>query len=197
MAEESFALRDVIDLAGWYEGLLCRAFPPSECKPLGLVKELIGQGRYRVLGLYEGERLLGCAALWGNPDYPDWVLLDYLAVDESRRNHGLGREILRRLPSVCGEGQGIVLESESPVPGDDEAENALRRRRIGFYERCGFHGVYEMATCGARFQAMVSGEPPKDPQTVMEAHRGIYGPARVDVVVPLPPGMEPPKSLFE
>ena len=93
------------------------------------------------------------------------------------------------------EGQALIItEAEAPVPGGPEAENALRLRRIGFYERCGFAPVYDIGSCGVRFRALVLGRMPAGMEKLMAAHRAIYGPGRPDVKIPLGPGEipEPP-----
>ena len=92
--------------------------------------------------------------------------------------------------------QGLILESEAPVPGGSPAENELRRRRIAFYARNGFQPVYEMATCGMRWQAMLWGPPPRDLTAVMAAHRALYGPERTDVKVPLAPDEVPERPYW-
>ena len=64
----------------------------------------------------------------------------------------------------------MITEAEAPVPGGDPAENALRCRRLAFYERCGFRPVYEIGACGARFQALVLGTPPEGRAELAAAH---------------------------
>ena len=78
------------DWADWYTGELCASFPACECKPLEAIRALAAEGRYELLGLYDGAALLGYATLWSTPEWPDYVLLDYLGVTAARRNGGLG-----------------------------------------------------------------------------------------------------------
>lgn len=54
---------------------------------------------------------------------------EHLATSPSVRNRGYGRQIMQRLPTLCP--GTFVLEVEEPT---DE----MSRRRIGFYQRCGF-----------------------------------------------------------
>ena len=178
------------ELQTWYDTELTEAFPPNERKPLEEILALLAQGRYEVLGLYEGRELLAYATLMKHPDAV-YVLLDYLGVTAARRNGGLGAELLRRVGAHCVHYGGVITEAEAPVPGDSPEENHLRRRRIGFYRRCGFVPVYEMASCGARFQALLLGPVPEDRTGLMRDHRAIYGPLRDDVAVPLAPGETP------
>lgn len=187
------ALRD------WYDRELTQAFPPNERKPLPNILALIDQGRYEVWGLFDGDTLLGYATLWMEPADKSCILLDYLGVTAARRNGGLGRRIVTMLAEQLAGKSMLLIEAERPVEGDDPAENGLRRRRLAFYERCGFVPAYDMATCGMRFTTFLP-EIPADLAPVMALHRAIYGPARTDVKVPLgldelPPG--PPGWMKE
>ena len=189
-------LRPIEQVKAWYDSELCEAFPPNERKPLSAIQALMGQGRYQLWGLYEGKDLLGYATLWLEPSAPSCLLLDYLGVTATLRNRGLGGEILRLLAERCAGRACILAEAECPVDGAEEAENALRLRRLAFYERCGFRPAYEMATCGMRFRTLIAGPFPSDLSKTMQTHKAIYGHDRIDVVIPLPPGESPPPSLF-
>ena len=150
------ALRD------WYDRELTQAFPPNERKPLPNILALIDQRRYEVWGLFDGETLLGYATLWMEPGDKSCILLDYLGVTAARRNGGLGSQIVRMLAERLAGKSLLLIEAERPVEGDDPAENALRRRRLAFYERCGLIPAYDMATCGMRFTTFLP-ERPADP----------------------------------
>ena len=179
------------ELAPWYETELTEAFPPNERKPLEDIRALMDQGRYEVWGLFEGEVLLGYATLWMEPADKSCILLDYLGVTAARRNGGLGQNILRMLAERLAGKSLLLIEAERPVEGDDPAENAIRQRRLRFYERCGFVPAYDMATCGMRFTTFLP-HMPEDLAPVMALHKAIYGPARTDVKVPLGPKEVPP-----
>ena len=65
---------------------------------------------------------------------PALVQLDYLAVSPKERNSGLGAQALRLLREKLG-GRPMFAEIEdADQPGPDQE---LRRRRRGFYLRCG------------------------------------------------------------
>ena len=178
-------------LEDWYVRELSEAFPPNERKPLPDIRDLMAAGRYEVWGLFDGDDLLGYATLWMEPADKSCILLDYLGVTAARRNGGLGRKIVRMLAEQM-EGKALLLsEAECPVEGDDPAENAIRQRRLAFYERCGFVPAYDMATCGMRFTTFLPCLP-EDLTSVMALHKAIYGPARTDVKVPLGPDEVPP-----
>lgn len=184
------------ELPRWYASELTKAFPPNECKPLNDILSLVDQGRYEVLGLFDGPLLLGYATLMSCTDRWDYLLLDYLGVTEARRNSGLGGHILALLRERFLGKSGLLTEAECPVPGAPPEENHLRVRRMAFYERCGFRPVYEMGTCGVRFQTLLLGEPPRDMTGMMSVHRAVYGPRRTDVIVPLAPGKVPPPPFW-
>lgn len=178
------------EIRSWYVQEFIKTFPPNEQKPLPFILELIAGGRYTLMGLYDGPSLLGYASLQTHPDFPGYVLLDYLGVTAARRNGGLGGRILALLEEKFRGKSCLIVEAESPVPGADAAENALRVRRIGFYERCGLRRVYEIGACGIRCQALIQGEP-DGLELLAEAHRTIYGPDRPDITIPLGPDETP------
>ena len=169
------------EIAAWYHTEFAEAFAENERKPLADILSLMREGRYELRGLFDGARLLGYAALWKRSGVP-LVLLDYLGVTAERRNEGLGTQLLALLRET---GLPLVTESELPVPGGDEAENALRVRRLAFYRRSGFSPAYEMATCGMRWQALVINTEGLALEDVMRWHRELYGPERTDVRIPL------------
>lgn len=171
----------------WYAVEFSQAFAENERKPLADILDLAAQGRYQLWGLFDGERMLGYATLWRRDGIP-LVLLDYLGVSAALRNGGLGADILARLRE---QGFPIVTESELPVPGDSDAENRIRLRRIGFYRRNGFTPAYEMATCGMRWQALLANADGLELTNIMAWHRALYGPERTDVKVPLGPDEVP------
>lgn len=169
------------EIEQWYHGAFAEAFAENERKPLADIFALISEGRYELWGLFEEAEMLGYAAIWKRAGIP-LRLLDYLGVVKERRNGGLGASMLSLLRE---QGVPTVTESELPVAGDSEAENAIRLRRIAFYERNGFSPTYEMATCGLRWQALVLGVEEFALAEVMRWHKELYGVEREDVVVPL------------
>ena len=101
------------DWADWYTQELCASFPACECKPLEAIRALAAEGCYELLGLYDGAALLGYATLWSTPEWPDYVLLDYLGVTAARRNGGLGGAILKML-AARETGRRTVLVEAGP-----------------------------------------------------------------------------------
>lgn len=180
----------------WYKNHLCADFPANEIKPLEDIIDLQASGKYDVIVYEEGDCIVGYATIWkhkGNSAY----LLDYLGVPESLRNKGIGRKILRSLKAdvialeqnlnIC-----LILESETPFENDNSEENEIRKRRIGFYERNGWVKMYEMATCGMRFNAMSYEVVPDNLDLIKVEHKKVYEEKRTDVIIPLPKGDIPP-----
>ena len=174
----------------WYQTELCEAFPPNERKPLATMLELAAEGRYELLGLFDGVDLLGYATLWSTPEWPSYVMLDYLGVTAARRNGGLGARILAALAEQEAGKRTVIVEADGPDGGPEE-ERPLRLRRLAFYRRNGCTPVYPTFACGNRCQAFVLGPVPGDREALKAAHRAIYGTRRPDVVIDPPPGAEP------
>lgn len=187
---------EIIEYRSWHEEHLCQDFPINEIKPLEDIIELKKQGKYDVIIYEESSVVMGYATIWkhaGNSAY----LLDYLGVPMHLRNSGIGKEILKRLrddvtkfenrQDIC-----LILESETPFEDDNSDDNTIRKRRINFYERNGLVKMYEMATCGMRFNAMAFGSVPENLEQIMIEHKLIYGEKRTDVIIPLPKGATPP-----
>ena len=106
--------------ADWYTQELCASFPACECKPLEAIRALAAEGRYELLGLYDGAALLGYATLWSTPEWPDYVLLDYLGVTAARRNGGLGGAILKMLAAREAGRRTVLVEAEAERSGGPE-----------------------------------------------------------------------------
>lgn len=147
-------------------------FPPEELKPFAAMQTLYEAGAYHPMGAWEGEDMVGYALLWESPG-TGYLLLDYLGVEASRRNAGLGGEILRLLQGAFRDRKGILVESEAP---EGDGRDALRQRRMGFYRRNGFAFLsYTCVLFGVHYAVALC--PPAEAggvEAVMEAHRQVY-----------------------
>ena len=108
--------------------LMEASFPKDEYRTKDEQRALFENPLYRVYAVdFPSNRsLCGFAAVW---TLDSFCFLEHLAVDPHHRNGGVGARMLGEL-LVVFDGR-ICLEVELP-------ETELSRRRIGFYERCGF-----------------------------------------------------------
>lgn len=102
------------------------SFPTDEYRPYEEQKALLANKDYRIM-TYGEDLPVAFAALW---DLDGFTFIEHLATHPDFRNMGLGAKILNELTKSSK--NPICLEVELP-------ENELCKRRIGFYERCGFH----------------------------------------------------------
>jgi len=157
------------ELENLYRQEMTADFPKSELKPLSAMLRLMDMGLYEPLLAMEAGKPVGYAMLWLAQE-PDSALLEYLGVFRGRRNGGLGAKILTALRQRYTQ---LFGEAETP-DSRDPAENDLRRRRIGFYERNGFRVAdYQCALFGVRFHCLYCG-PKTDDRQVEELHRSVY-----------------------
>ena len=191
------------ELKRLHETELREAFPPEELKPFAAMQKLMQAGAYQPVGAFEGETLVGYAILWREPS-GRYVLIDYLGVTASRRNGGLGGQILDLLARRFGQLDGIIVESEAPEGGETDA---LRRRRMDFYRRNGFAFLdYDCILFGVHYAVCLRSPNGRGTgEAVMEAHRALYRAQFPDwayrkfIQIPRDPKnpLEPPESWAE
>ena len=121
-------------LRGIYDAYMHEAFPPAELKPLAVMLRLMERGRYLCYGYYRNGRLAAYAFFYRHDSRV--LLLDYFAVTPDLRGRGVGSAFLAALDAVLG---GVCILGEVEMPDSHDAGlNAMRLRRIAFYERAGF-----------------------------------------------------------
>ncbi len=103
-----------------------KSFPLDEYRPYEEQKALLENKYYNVYAVKE-EKIKGFIAVW---DFPEFLYVEHFAVNPEYRNQGIGAEILKEIITLFD--KPLCLEVEPP-------ENEITRRRIGFYERNGFH----------------------------------------------------------
>lgn len=105
------------------------AFPPQEKRPWELHERLVAtHSAYSFQVALAAGEIIGIVVAWQLADH---LYLDYLATNTASRNKGYGRTIMTALLETCKD-MPVVLEVEIP-------DNELAVRRVGFYERLGFH----------------------------------------------------------
>ena len=181
MSDLNLRLMTDSEVTYWYTQEFEKHFNSQERKPLADIIKLRNSGHYDLLGLFDehSNQMLGYATIWKSPNI-NLLLLDYLGVSSSLRNKGLGSQILLALKKYY-KNEYIIAESELPVSEGSPSENNLCERRINFYKRNGFKPVYEMATCGMRWQALILSDDfissPSEISKIMHNHKAIYGPS--------------------
>ena len=180
-------LLDAAALRRVYRDHVKADFPPAERKPLAMIEAQVRTGQYDTLGLFRGEELLAYAFLWRDKE-GRCVLLDYLAVCRGGRGQGTGGAFLEQLKDHYGGFDGLLVEAEAEDPKAGEEANALRRRRIGFYRRCGFRMLdYRARLFGVTYSMLASGT--LTDADALAAHRRHY---RLDQ-----PGFNPLRAMAE
>lgn len=157
---------DPAALSAAYQAQIPRHFPASEVRPFDPARQmpggevpmldvqtLLGENRYAAFGAYDGGALAAYAFLcW---DEHGTALLDYLAVMEDYRCHGVGSLMMNyllsgstALPWKC-----LILEVDDPDFAGDGAELTIRLRRNAFYHRAGLReSRVRVQLFGARYR---------------------------------------------
>ncbi|TKH42891.1 GNAT family N-acetyltransferase [Paenibacillus terrae] len=104
------------------------SFPETECRIFASQKALLTHPSYRLI-TEKGEQGHTIAFLAGW-EFTHFRFVEHIAVDQAIRGGGLGKKLMSRFISQSD--KLVVLEVEPP-------EDEWTRRRIGFYERLGFH----------------------------------------------------------
>lgn len=189
------------ELAKAYKTDLKEAFPPSELKPLEVMENMRRRGVYDPLGAFsENGTILGYIFLWKHAD-ERYILIDYLCVPASRRNGGLGGELLAAARAHYPAETVFIGESEAPV--GEPARDEMIQRRLAFYKRCGAAVLgYDCALFGVHYKTICWAPPMPDESEILRKHQEIYldqfGRERYDrfIQLPLRPG-EAPRPLTD
>lgn len=107
--------------------IMCEAFPESEYRMKQEQYRLFELSQYEVFGVVEQGQLCAFLAAW---DLGCVRFGEHLATLHTMRNHGLGAKLFRFYEQLSA--TPLVFEVELP-------ETELAKRRIGFYERLGYH----------------------------------------------------------
>lgn len=155
-----------------YREHVAEDFPPAERRPLSAILRLRRRGDYDTWGVFDGDALAAYAFLWRGADC---ALLDYLAVCRDARGQGYGTRALELVKGQYGP-VPLLAEVEAPEESAPPGENALRQRRLLFYERAGFAPLgYQAVLFGVRY-AMLSwpAADAREGERLQAAHRALY-----------------------
>lgn len=103
------------------------SFPPQERRLLSTQRRIMNHPQYRFELVTDAGQLVGFILWWG---FSDVRYIEHLATLPHLRGNGCGRRILDGFYAAAD--IPVLLEVEHP-------EDDISRRRIGFYERAGFH----------------------------------------------------------
>lgn len=104
------------------------SFPVTEIRTFSGQKSLLSHPHYRLHTELDTEnRIQAFLAAW---EFPELRFVEHLAVNPEIRGGGIGKKLMQAYLALAD--KPVVLEVEPP-------ENKLAERRIGFYERLGFH----------------------------------------------------------
>ncbi|UYP07386.1 GNAT family N-acetyltransferase [Priestia megaterium] len=111
--------------------LYLEAFGDKGAKPVKIIKNMFAQG---IAELHVGynKSIPVVMSLTGKLVSNQMLIIDYLAVSEKERGHGLGKHFVDYLRQKAAEGyQKLIIEVESKEIPDN-------RRHINFWQSCGF-----------------------------------------------------------
>ena len=104
-----------------------RTFPRAEKKPFSLIVRLAKEGKTKIYAAEENGEFLGLAIMVMHSGV---ALLDYLAIEENRRNKGVGGQVIEALKVIYKDSK-FILEIEDT--DKDIPEREMRMRRKKFY----------------------------------------------------------------
>lgn len=131
-------MRQITDFATieyLYKSRLKKDFTQDELKPLSSMRRSWQKDAYDCYGLFDKSELLGYAFFVRQRKS---YLFDYLAVEEKRRNEGLGSIFLQQLAACLTDADCVIGEVEDPDKAKDESARILQERRLQFYLRNGY-----------------------------------------------------------
>ena len=113
-----------------YRDAFIEAFPPAERRPWRNILAMMKQDTYECYGGYSENGALLCCAFFVRVE--EVYLMDYLLTVPASRGEGLGSLFLQGLLNGVFSRRVVLGEVEAPDGGE---QDALRRRRLAFYER--------------------------------------------------------------
>lgn len=151
------------------------SFPEEERRPWDEVIRLTDTvgGPFGFYLINCGNRPVGLITAWS---FPGFTYIEHFAVLSSRRGSGIGAKVLKMF--VRQQHVPVVLEVEPASAGD------LARRRIAFYERCGFHAFpdfeyiqppYSPSLPSVRLMLMATSAKIDLAQVAAVLHQRVYG----------------------
>ena len=130
-----------------------RTFPRAEKKPFSLIRRLEKKGKTKIYAAEEGGEFLGLAIMILHADV---ALLDYLAIEESKRDKGIGGQVIETLKAIYKDSK-FILEIEDTEKDIPEREIRLRRKK--FYLSHGLSVMpYKICLFGVDMEVLCYGD---------------------------------------
>lgn len=104
------------------------AFPPAERRTKKEMESLMKRDDFFFSGIQYENKNCGLVGYW---IFEEFIYIEYLAMHSSSRGSGAGSKFIESFKDKF-KGQKIILEVEHPL-------TEIQKRRVGFYERNGFH----------------------------------------------------------
>ena len=111
--------------------IMDQSFPRDEIRPHEGQKKLLDIPEYQLFVAEDEGEVIAFLATW---DFDEFVFLEHFAVDTSKRNAGVGSQLLQEV--IQHFGKMACLEVELP-------DCEISVRRIHFYERNGFKYLHK------------------------------------------------------
>ena len=102
------------------------AFPYEERRDISDQKECLNNKFFKFFEIFDNETDVGFITIW---DFPEFVFIEHLAIDEEVRAGGYGSKTIELVKESYK--KPIILEAEAPETGQ-------QIKRIRFYDRAGF-----------------------------------------------------------
>lgn len=146
-------------------------FPPEERREEKQFYELFNNPNTQITSILKNKKEIGYLILWHLSEY---VFIEHFEVFSEYRNQKFGQKILENLKEIYPH---LVLEAEP------EQLNEISKRRIHFYQRCGFSIInkhYTQPSYGAGKKAinlylLANFIPKKNDELQKEIHLKVYG----------------------
>ena len=102
------------------------AFPYEERRDISDQKKCLNNDFFKFFEIFDDEADVGFITIW---DFPEFIFIEHLAIDEEKRAGGYGSKALELVKGIYN--KTIILEAEAP-------ETDQQIKRIRFYNRQGF-----------------------------------------------------------
>ncbi|MFA9466714.1 MAG: GNAT family N-acetyltransferase [Velocimicrobium sp.] len=121
-----------------YEEHLVKDFHKDEVKSHERIETLISHDKYMCFGFFEQNQQMGYA-YFAKESKGESYLLDYLVVFKEYRSQGVGSLCLDLIKKkLKEEGKLLLAEVENPSFASTMEEEAMRKKRVHFYQKNGF-----------------------------------------------------------